>query len=1098
MRHKCLSVALVMTAAALSAAALELEITVDDNANTRQVLGPVCGGVPFPRGKLKDADLGRLSMTDPEGKPVANVQGIAIGHWSDGSVKWLLLDFPANIKAAGRRTYTLKLGGARPARSAISVTGGGNSYTVDTGAMKATVSASRLFERVWVDADGSGSYSADEAVVSSPGSVFLDLDDSPPGAADGGINSYGGKVFRGMEGGNWLRESKSATSKRYEFAGDGISVFRNGPQHVVLKITGWYVSAGGGRKFGKTSMYVHFYSNQSYVRVSHTWTMTGDPQKDFVRRMGISVPVAASVGDELGFAFGGERASGEAPRLSDRPVGERKATGGRKWQPLGGAKVYSGKVARSGEAYLLSIGPDKYYHYIAPAKVPLVDYTVHAGGAQLGKGFEAAGWGDVSGLKVGMAAGVQDFHLEHPKEVQFKNGRLTVYLWPDHGNMALDLRRRFPKPRGHTNTHGRSARRCFNRPGIAVGVAKTTDCFFYFHGGDWRSGRVDETFRALDYPLRPFAGAKWNTDTLALGVMGPYDPVNWRRTENAVELAFEWMLRNQDVFQWCGWIDHGDAGLEYEAMRWELKFWPADDRMWNFWGYTGWSHTRDCGQYLLLQYYRTGKYRYWWKGDRWARHHRDVDVIHWDKPDNGPRPGDNGGRPRLGGGRRHDQQHWGTYTAGYGQPAITTGHHYYLSGEGRDLECYEDMATYHLKNSWSENEARPTLMYMGEVLGKPEYFEAGVQKALAHQGVDPDKSAYGRNCSLAGQAVMLADIQTNGAPRNRKLLQEWSRMRVGDAHARIMCFARMKQAGAGGGGGGMDSKIRRVYDMLFPAKGISRPVRARSLRHALGHDKLPQGVRGITLRYHDTQLYQFPSSIANMPNRAYMTAQLVYAMPSMGVEPEGKTTDTAPPSSAIKPAGGSFRGGVTFHIDCTETADVFFTLDGSDPKSASANGAARVYRGPLTLRDSMSTETGSVTVKFRARDEYGNWEARTNSAAFSLPRATEATVPRQFDAVGSAPARPPGRTRRRPRDLPRKVERPARTGRPGNGDAPARPVKRKPVPNERKARTHFNLAENFFNKDDADNAALHYRKVIELVPGSRLAERARDRLEVIE
>jgi len=200
-RQRCLFAALASAALALSAAALEVEITVDDNANCRQVLGPVCGGLPFPRGKLKDGDLARLSMTGSGGKAVPNVQGTALGHWSDGSVKWLLLDFPANIRAAGRNRYTLKLGGARPARNAISVAGGGNTFTVDTGAMKAVISASNLFERVWVDADRSGSYSAQELVVGGPGSVFLDLDNSPPGAADGGINAFGGKVFRGMEGG---------------------------------------------------------------------------------------------------------------------------------------------------------------------------------------------------------------------------------------------------------------------------------------------------------------------------------------------------------------------------------------------------------------------------------------------------------------------------------------------------------------------------------------------------------------------------------------------------------------------------------------------------------------------------------------------------------------------------------------------------------------------------------------------------------------------------------------------------------------------------------------------------------------------------------
>jgi hypothetical protein len=42
---------------------------------------------------------------------------------------------------------------------------------------------------------------------------------------------------------------------------------------------------------------------------------------------------------------------------------------------------------------------------------------------------------------------------------------------------------------------------------------------------------------------------------------------------------------------------------------------------------------------------------------------------------------------------------------------------------------------------------------------------------------------------------------------------------------------------------------------------------------------------------------------------------------------------------------------------------------------------------------------------------------------------------------------------------------------------------------------YYNLAENFFQKDMAVQAAANYRKVIEVAPNSSLAEKARERLD---
>src|SRR5262245_5475074 len=65
---------------------------------------PVTVGVPFPRGALRD--LATLRLADDIGKLVP-LQTKPLARWSDGSVRWLLIDFILNEVAAGRHDWLL-------------------------------------------------------------------------------------------------------------------------------------------------------------------------------------------------------------------------------------------------------------------------------------------------------------------------------------------------------------------------------------------------------------------------------------------------------------------------------------------------------------------------------------------------------------------------------------------------------------------------------------------------------------------------------------------------------------------------------------------------------------------------------------------------------------------------------------------------------------------------------------------------------------------------------------------------------------------------------------------------------------------------------
>lgn len=97
---------------------------------------PITSGVPWPRGVLFGPT--RLTLVDARGDAVP-LQTRALDHWSDGSLRWVLLDWHADLDEDGRATYRVEPGDgpkiATPT-SPLSVTTLANGLLVDTGAAR--------------------------------------------------------------------------------------------------------------------------------------------------------------------------------------------------------------------------------------------------------------------------------------------------------------------------------------------------------------------------------------------------------------------------------------------------------------------------------------------------------------------------------------------------------------------------------------------------------------------------------------------------------------------------------------------------------------------------------------------------------------------------------------------------------------------------------------------------------------------------------------------------------------------------------------------------------------------------------------------------
>jgi hypothetical protein len=97
------------------------------------------------------------------------------------------------------------------------------------------------------------------------------------------------------------------------------------------------------------------------------------------------------------------------------------------------------------------------------------------------------------------------------------------------------------------------------------------------------------------------------------------------------------------------------------------------------------------------------------------------------------------------------------------------------------------------------------------------------------------------------------------------------------------------------------------------------------------------------------------------------------------------TLETALPTVAVTPAGGSYGGSVTVALSISsnepETAIIYYTIDGTTPSSTSA--ATKLYSSPFTLKGANTTTTTVITVKYFAIDMAGN-VGTMQSAAYTF------------------------------------------------------------------------------------------------------------------
>ena len=250
--------------AATSRSGGTVELTAIEPGGQDRKHFPLTVGVPFPRGGLAEGEAVAIRN---EGGTLQPLQSRVLERHPDGSTRWLLLDYQADLAPFGVSRNTLVIGSKgpdAPAGARIDTTEQGTTLVVDNGVLKLELDrkSSVPLGRVWRAGK----------LVSSGGMDFV-------------ITAPDGEKF----------SARDDTTAAFELE-------EAGPLRLVARWKGTHTSTKG-KKYFDYLLRLYVYAGNPFIRVDHIFTNRLDPDvtevKEIVARLPIQLEgqLEYSVGD---------------------------------------------------------------------------------------------------------------------------------------------------------------------------------------------------------------------------------------------------------------------------------------------------------------------------------------------------------------------------------------------------------------------------------------------------------------------------------------------------------------------------------------------------------------------------------------------------------------------------------------------------------------------------------------------------------------------------------------------------------------------------------------------------------------------------------
>jgi len=647
---------------------------------------PITMGIPFPEGALQSPEHVRVLTADGEEIP-SQITPVTTWAPADSSLKWVWVFFFADHGDAYQLEYGPDVERA-PIRGDrirfVNNQRAGGFAQITTGPLRFRVnkqSDGGFLDEVQFDTEGDG-FGPDDVVATGPegrGS-YLDL-----------LDTVG------------LDSSRATVTQTFKEKGSG-------PLHAILRIEGTYRYSRDDNNPAPFVTRVHAYAGKPYLRVLHTFTYTGEPDRHppIDGQHGLIATDGENIVDE-------ERLAGD-PRWTqpeDRIAGAGLALDyqfdgtptvrtayreGDWWAPRP-SQTYEASAPDAGRFSVVQTGPDSSHippipNSSATERIDGFSARIRANGTTQVDATTADGWIDVTGEEWGVALGVRHFMEEYPKELALDvdSQRVHAYVWSDAARPMSFARWSSEEDGGMVDN-------------FAQGLTKTTELVYRFHRADADAADVQ---RSVDHVLDPaaaHAAPSWYAESRAYGRMAPRS-AEYATFERGMDYKFRWWRFNQQWEPWYGTFFYGDGKNYYFSDQW-FEFSnnePAEDFMW------------------WLQFMRTGERDYYLTGQAMSRHTMDVDNTHW--PTGPDYRGDTNsaldwwraeeapeGSPYVGMGRRHGNQQW---TAMLSAHVWTAGWiaSYYLDGYHRGLEVAKKTGDYYRRRIFGEHGLTGRRLYL--------------------------------------------------------------------------------------------------------------------------------------------------------------------------------------------------------------------------------------------------------------------------------------------------------------------------------------------------------------------------------------------------
>ncbi len=526
---------------------------------------PVTQGVPLPKGALHNLDS--VWVEDSDGQPVST-QFRTLGQWADGSLKWVLTDFSADVPAEGEGNYFFCYGQEPASISSdevIQIEESEDRITVCTGPLRFVVNR-RQFSLI--ESAELGSVDAEEgflpeceivsADVASEGEAWVRICES--------FDSTEGKRYLYGMGGNCL-----ASLAKEDYT---VELEEVGSLRTVIKCSGAFEADipfhhyVGYRPFRLVTR-IYAYAGQAHLRVLHTVVMACNPRETEVEEIALRVPVSL-----------------KSP-VRFRAVSLRRTEEG----------------LNPDEAVLLHQRSDNQF-WLEQQRV----------GQQriLAEGERTEGWMTIEDDQVGVGVGLRYMPEEYPKALRATgtgNG-IDVFLWKGVDGKRLSLKR-YAEEMSWGEGEGVYA--------DGTGTAKTSEFFVCFYKAAERED-VPDKLRGLLTPPHVAIDPEWMAQCEVTGGFSPVAADQFPESERMMTGFLDWLTRNIQLGRWYGFFDWGDA----------LVTWEQEANDWRFYGRWGWCNSEwDPRHGVWIQYLRTGRADYFQLGESMTRHSADVDTCHF-------------------------------------------------------------------------------------------------------------------------------------------------------------------------------------------------------------------------------------------------------------------------------------------------------------------------------------------------------------------------------------------------------------------------------------------------------------------------------------